>query len=113
MPDELVFYGLCIMFRQHAMVHTYIRPWCTLKRTEGITPNIASEMCETILIYLGGGIVGVLRRRPFSIEQPPVVHLEQLQMQRVLYWDTNLREMSFTLRRDESFEDVIQPDEIT
>ena len=78
-----------------------------------MTPNIASKMCETILIYLGVGIFGVLRRRPFNIEPPPVVQIEQIQIQRRLYWDTNLREMSFTLRRDESFEDTIQPEEIT
>ena len=78
-----------------------------------MTLNIASEMCETILIYLGVGIFGVLSRKPFSIKPSPMVQIEQIQIQRMLYWDTNLKEMSFTLRRDESFEDTIQPDEIT
>ena len=77
-----------------------------------MTLNIATEMCEAILIYLGVGIFGVLRRRPFNIEPPLVVNIEQIQLQRTLYWDVNLREMSFTLRRDESFEDIIQTEEI-
>ena len=109
-PDELVLYALCIMFRRHAMVHTSIRPWYMLKRTKGLIPNIASEMCEMILIYLGGGIFDVLRQRPFSIELPPIVDLDLIQRQCVLYWDTNLREMNITLNRDDSFEDVIHPE---
>ena len=62
MPDEVVLYALCVIFRRNALVFTGIRPWTMLKKTPNMTLSIVSEMCETVLLYLGNNLYGELHR---------------------------------------------------
>ena len=60
-PDELCLYTLCIIYCRHAIVFTATQPWCTVKVKENMTIGIIQEMCETVLLYLGNKLYGVLQ----------------------------------------------------
>ena len=65
--DEMTIFVLSVIFRRHTIVYTKTRPWTTY----AVTPNMSIEelhnQCETHLMYLGGGIFGIIHPRPYSI----------------------------------------------
>ena len=113
MPDEVVLYALCVIYRRNALVFTGIRPWSTLKKTPNMTLNIVSEMCETLLLYLGNNLYGELHRRPFRILVEPKLNLSEMQATRPLFRDTKEHVMWVVVLRTTDYEPCIRPEEIT
>ena len=113
MPDEVILYALCVIFRRNALVFTGIRPWTTLKKTPNMTLSIVSEMCETVLLYLGNNLYGELHRRPFSINIAPKLKLHEVQATRPIFRDNKAHVMWVVVLRTTEFETSIRPDEIT
>ena len=77
-PEELALYGLCILFCQNALVINSGRPWTTLEHMENLTQGVFTEVCETILLYLGNNLYAVSRHLPFSLDQPSPTDLEDI-----------------------------------
>ena len=113
MPDEVVLYALCVIYRRNALVFTSIRPWSTLKKTPNMTLNIVSEMCETLLLYLGKNLYGELHRRPFRILIEPKLNLSEIQATRPLFRDKKKHDMWVVVLRMTDYEPCIRPEEIT
>ena len=77
-----------------------------------MTQSICQEMCESVLLYLGNNLYGVLRWRPFTLERPVQCILDDTQKMRPLYVDINTSLMYLEVRKDSSYEKVIQEEEI-
>ena len=111
-PNELALYALCVTFRRNAMVFNAGRIWTSMEVKPNMTQGICQEMCESVFLYLGNNLYGILRRRPFTLERPVLTLLDDIQKMRPLFVDTNLYTMYFEVRKDSSYESLIQEEEI-
>ena len=69
-------------------------------------------MCETVLLYLGNKLYGVLRHKPFSIERPVTIDLDDTQRLRLMHHDHNLHEAYLEMRIDSTYEWYVRDEEI-
>ena len=111
-PDKLCLYGLCMIYRQHAIVFTATQPWCTVKVKENMTIGIVQEMCETVLLYLGNKLYGVLQCKPFSMKRPVTIDLDDTQRLRLMHHDHNLHKAYLEMRIDSVYEWYVCDEEI-
>ena len=111
-PDELCLYMLCMIYRHHAIVFTATQPWCTVKVKENMTIGIIQEMCETVLLYLGNKLYGVLRCQPFTLDCPVTIDLDDTQQMRIIHRDHNLHEAYLDMRINGAYECYIREEEI-
>ena len=74
-----------------------------------ILVGVIQEMCETTL---GNNLYGILRRHPFSLEQPIPFDLEDIQRIRTLHYDTNIQEMFFDMRTGSDYELLVRDEEV-
>ena len=111
-PNELALYALCILFRRNAYVFNNGRIWTTPDVKPNMTIGTIQEMCKTTLLYLGNNIYGILRRRPFSLEQLIPFDLNDIQHVCPLIYDVNEHQMFFELRLNSDYEWLITEDEI-
>ena len=65
--DEMTIFVLSVIFRRHTIVYTKTRPWTTYAATPNMSIEELHNQCETHLMYLGGGIYGIIHPRPYSI----------------------------------------------
>ena len=107
-----VFMLLYMIYRRHAIVFTATQPWCTVKVKENMTIGIIQEMCETVLLYLGNKLYGVLRHKPFTMEWPVTIDLDDTQRMRLMHRDHNLHEAYLEMRINSAYEWYIREDEI-
>ena len=109
----MALYGLCVLFRRNALVINSGRPWTTLKHTENLTQGVFTEVCETILLYLGNNLYAVLCRLPFSLDQPSPTDLEDIhQMQPLTITNSPERWMYIEGRINSLFEQSLRDEEI-
>ena len=111
-PNELVLYGLCILFRCNAVVFSCRRVWTTLEVMPEMNLGMIQEMCETTLLYLGNNLYATLRHHAFSLERPIPFDLEDIQTMRQLEYDINERYMYFEMRIGSDYETLIQNEEV-
>ena len=71
-----------------------------------MTFNMACEVSETHLLYLGNNAFGELHCKPASTVHPDIVLLEEIQYTRELYHDHNTPEMYLTIKR--GFDDIVR-----
>ena len=65
--DEMTIFVMSVIFRRHTIVYTKTRPWTTYAATSNMSIEELHNQCETHLMYLGGGIYGIIHPRPYSI----------------------------------------------
>ena len=78
----------------------------------GISLGICLEMCETILLYIGNNLYGLLRHRPFSIEWPIPLNIDDIQCMRPLYQDWNTKILYFKKHINSDYELLIWEEEV-
>ena len=77
--DEITVFVLSVIFRRHTIVFTKTKPWCTVEVDCNDTATDVINKCETILLYLGPQLFGVLRPHPFTIWPPRGFDLRVIQ----------------------------------
>ena len=65
-PDELILYCLSQTYNHHTLVVCKNRYWSPLEIEEAITEEELFNHCHVKLAYLGDGIFGELKRKPYS-----------------------------------------------
>ena len=65
-PDELMLYCLSCTYNCHTLVVCKNRYWSTLEIKDAITEEELFNQCHIKLVYLGDGIFGELKRKPYS-----------------------------------------------
>ena len=65
-PDELMLYCLSDTYNRHTLVVCKNRYWSTLEIEDAITEEELFNQCHVKLVYLGNGIFGELKRKPYS-----------------------------------------------
>ena len=111
-PDKLALYALCIIFRRNALVMNSGRLWTTLKNTSNLSIRILKEMCETVLLYLGNNLYGIVRRLPYSLDRATPVSFGDMHQMRPLFQDDNVRRLYMLININSDFERAIRDDEI-
>ena len=103
---------LCMIYLRHAIVFTATQPWCTVKVKENMTIGIIQEMCETVLLYLGNKLYRVLRCRPFTLDRPVTIDLDDTQQMRIIHRNHNLHEAYLEMQINSAYERYIREEEI-
>ena len=65
-PDELMLYCLSHTYNCHTIVVCKNRYWSTLEIEEAIKEEELFNQCHIKLVYLGDGMFGELKRKPYS-----------------------------------------------
>ena len=73
---------------------------------------IIQEMCETVLLYLGNKLYGVLRCRPFTLDCPVTIDLDDTQQMRVIHHNHNLYEAYLEMCINSAYECYVREEEI-
>ena len=101
-----------MIYCRHAIVFTVTQPWCTVKAKENMTIGIIQEMCETVLLYLGNKLYRVLRCRPFTLDRPVTIDLDDTQQMRFIHHDHNLHEAYLEMHINSAYEHYVREEEI-
>ena len=84
-----------------------------LEYMENLTQGVFTEVCETILLYLGNNLYAVLHCLPFSLDQPSPTDLEDIhQMQPLTISKSPECQMYIEVRINSLFERSLQDEEI-
>ena len=75
-PNELMLYCPSLTYNRHTAVLCRDHFWCTLQLDEPITEGALLSSCCVHLVYLGSGVYGQLRRKPYSQNLQDPIHEE-------------------------------------
>ena len=62
--DEASLYGLCHLYSRHALVYTTGSIWSSLEWRGNYSVDDIKKSCDIHLVFLDGGILGQLHRKP-------------------------------------------------
>ena len=65
--DELTVFVLSVIFRKHTMIYTKTRPWTTYRVQQPMSVEDLHAQCSIHLMYMGGGIFGLIHPLPYTI----------------------------------------------
>ena len=65
--DELTVFVLSVIFCKHTMIYTKTKPWTTYIVQQPMSVEELHAQCSIHLMYLGGGIFGLIHPRPYTI----------------------------------------------
>ena len=85
LPDELMLYCLSRTYNHHTLVVCKNRYWSTLEIEEAITEEELFNQCHVKLVYLGDGIFGELKRKPYSqnLDNPKMTEQETSDLMKI------------------------------
>ena len=66
LPDELMLYALSKTFDRHTLVVCKERNWSTLHSDGPVSQETLFANCHVQLVYLGNGVYGELKHKPYS-----------------------------------------------
>ena len=69
--DELMLFILCREFNRHCVVHTKTKTWSTIQSDVPIPEETLHGKCDLILLFMGRGLFGALKRKPSSLAKLP------------------------------------------
>ena len=65
--DELTVFVLSVIFRKHTMIYTKTKPWTTYRVQQPMSVEELHAQCSIHLMYMGGGIFGLIHPLPYTI----------------------------------------------
>ena len=78
-PDEVMLYALSRTYNRHCLVLCKSRNWSTVESPTPVSEAVLMFSCHILLVYMGNGIYGQLKPRPFKMRVENPFTLEHLQ----------------------------------
>ena len=84
-PDELLIYTLSHTYNHHTLVMCKNQYWSTVESNDVLSEAELFKACHVHLIYLGNGVFGELKQRPFdsSTPHPSVAEHDAMALQKI------------------------------
>ena len=73
--DELTVFVLSVIFRKHTMIYTKTKPWTTYRVQQPMSVEDLHAQCSIHLMYMGGGIFGLIHPLPYTIHSYHQINL--------------------------------------
>ena len=77
-PDKLMLYALSCAYNRHTLVFCKSQVWSTIEIVESMDEMTLMNTCHLQLVYMGVGVYGILKVKPFKGGIPNPVNMERL-----------------------------------